>query len=60
MLFINTSFTSEQSAALGGAENILTTVIGIAAGINAPIELVVCAVLGSAIGKGLSVGLKKI
>ena len=46
--------------ALGGAENILTTVIGIAAGINAPIELVVCAVLGSAIGKGLSVGLKKI
>ena len=60
LLFINTTFTPEQSAALGGAENILTTVIGIAAGINAPIELVVCAVLGSAIGKGLSVGLKKI
>lgn len=61
LLFINTNlYSPEQSAALGGAENILTTVIGIAAGINAPIELVVCAVLGSAIGKGLSVGLKKI
>ena len=60
LLFMNTTFTPEQSNALGGATNILTTVIGIAAGINAPIELVVCAVLGSAIGKGLSVGLKKI
>lgn len=39
---------------------IIKTVIAIAAGINAPVELIVCAVLGSAIGKGLTVALKRV
>ena len=38
----------------------LKTVIAIAAGINAPIELLVCAVLGSAVGKGVAVALRKV
>lgn len=60
LLFFNVSFTAEQASSLGGVDTVLKTVIAIAAGINAPIELVVCAILGSAIGKGLSVALKKI
>ncbi len=59
LLFWDIQFTPEQAASLGGVDTVLKTVIGIAAGINAPIELVVCAVLGSAVGKGLSVALKK-
>ena len=53
-------FTAEQAAPLGGVDTVLKTVIGIAAGINAPIELLVCAILGSAVGKGLSVALKRL
>ena len=57
---MNLTFTPEQSASLGGADTVLNTVIAIAAGINAPIELLVCAVLGSAVGKGVVVALQKI
>lgn len=59
LFFMNMTFTPEQSAALGGVDTVLNTVIAIAAGINAPIELLVCAILGSAVGKGVSVALKK-
>ncbi len=59
LLFWNVQFTPDQAAALGGVDTVLKTVIGIAAGLNAPIELVVCAVLGSAVGKGLTVALKR-
>ncbi len=57
--FWTLEFTPEQAASLGGLDTVLKTVIGIAAGVNAPIELVVCAILGSAIGKGVSVALKR-
>ena len=60
LLFWNVQFTPEQATALGGVDTVLKTVIGIAAGLNAPIELVVCAVLGSAIGKGVSVALRRV
>lgn len=60
LCFWNTSFSAEQAQSLGGLDTALKTVITIAAGINAPIELVVCAILGSGIGKGLSVALKKV
>lgn len=60
LLFMNTTFTPEQSAALGGIDTALNTVIAIAAGLNAPIECAVCTVLGSAVGKGVSVALKKV
>lgn len=59
LLFWNVQFTPEQAASLGGVDTVLKTVIGIAAGLNAPIELLVCAVLGSAIGKGVSVALRR-
>lgn len=59
-LFWNLQFTPEQAAALGGVDTALKIVIGTAAGLNAPIELVVCAILGSAIGKGVSVALRKL
>lgn len=60
LLFWNVQFTAEQAASLGGVDTVLKTVIGVAAGINAPIELVVCAILGSAVGKGVSVALKRL
>lgn len=60
LCFYNISFTAEQAASLGGLDTVLKTVIAIAAGLNAPIELVVCAVIASAIGKALSVAIKKI
>lgn len=60
LCFWNTSFSPEQATSLGGVDTVLKTVIAIAAGLNAPIELVVCAVLGSGIGKGLSLALKKV
>lgn len=60
LLFWNVQFSAEQAASLGGVDTVLKTVIGIAAGINAPIELLVCAILGSAVGKGLSVALKRL
>lgn len=58
LLFFKTSFTPEQSAAFGGGNSIIPTVIAIATGINAPIEALICAVLGSAIGKALKVAFK--
>lgn len=58
--FWNVQFTSEQAASLGGVDTMLKTVIAIAAGLNAPIELAVCAILATAIGKALSVALKKV
>lgn len=60
LLFMNMTFTPEQAAALGGLDTVLNTVIAIAAGINAPIELIVCAILGTAIGKAVQMATKKI
>lgn len=60
LLFMNTTFTAEQAASLGGISDILNLVVITATGINAPVELLVCAVFGTAIGKGLSVALKKL
>lgn len=60
LLFMNMTFTPEQAATLGGLDTVLNTVIAIAAGINAPIELIVCAILGTAIGKAVQVATKKI
>lgn len=60
LFFMNLTFTPEQSASLGGADTVLNRVIAIAASTNAPIELLVCAVLGSAVGKGVVVALQKI
>lgn len=60
LCFWNTSFSPEQAQSLGGLDTALKTVIAIAAGVNAPVELIVCAILGSGIGKGLSVALKKV
>ena len=54
LLFMNFTFSPEQAASLGGIETALDIVILTAAGINAPIELAVCAVLGTAIGKAVS------
>lgn len=60
LLFFNVQFTPEQSEMLGGLSTALNTVIAIATGINAPIEMLVCAVIGSAVGKGVAVGIKKL
>lgn len=60
LLFMNLTFTPEQAASLGGLDTVLNTVIAIAAGINAPIEAVVCAILGTAIGKGVLSATKKL
>lgn len=60
LLFMNTTFSAEQAASLGGLTDVLNVVIATAAGINAPVELIVCAILGTAIGKGLSVAIKKL
>ena len=60
LLFFGVTFTPEQAASLGGVDTMLKTVIAIAAGLNAPIELLVCAVLGSAVGKGVSVALRRV
>lgn len=60
LLFWNVQFTPEQAASLGGVDTVLKTVIAIAAGVNAPIELVVCAILGSAVGKAVAVANRKL
>ena len=60
LLFMNMTFTPEQAAALGGLDTVLNTVIAIAAGINAPIELIVCALLGTAVGKAVHAATKKL
>lgn len=60
LLFWGVSFTPEQAVSLGGTDTVLKTVIAIAAGVNAPIELAVCAILGSAIGKGVAVALRRV
>lgn len=60
LFFMNMTFTPEQAASLGGVDTVLNAVIAIAAGLNAPIELLVCAILGTAIGKGVSLAIKKI
>lgn len=60
LLFWNVEFTPEQADALGGVDTVLKTVIAIAAGINAPIELIVCAILGSAIGKAVGFANRKL
>lgn len=59
LLFMNFTFSPEQAASLGGIETALDVVILTAAGINAPIELAVCAILGTAIGKAVSVAVSK-
>lgn len=58
--FGSLQFSPEQAASLGGVDTVLKTIIAIAIGVNAPIELAVCAILGSTIGKGVSVALKRI
>ncbi|MBR5233959.1 MAG: ECF transporter S component [Clostridia bacterium] len=60
LLFMNVTFTPEQAASLGGLDTVLNTVVAIAAGINAPIELIVCAILGTAIGKAVHTATKKL
>lgn len=60
LLFMNFTFTPEQAATLGGLDTVLNTVIAIAAGLNAPVELLVCAILGTAIGKGVAVATRKL
>lgn len=60
LLFWGVQFTPDQAEALGGVDTVLKTVIAIAAGVNAPIELLVCAVLGSAVGKGVAVALRRV
>lgn len=60
LLFMNMTFTPEQAATLGGLDTVLNTVIAIAAGINAPVELIVCAILGTAIGKAVHAAMKKL
>lgn len=58
LFFMNLTFTAEQAAALG-ADSVLSTIILIAAGVNAPVEALVCTVLGSAVGKGVAVATKR-
>lgn len=60
LLFMNFTFTPEQAASLGGLDTVLNTVIAIAAGINAPVELVVCAIIGTAVGKAVHAATAKI
>ena len=60
LLFMNFTFSAEQTAAMGGVDSAISTVVLIATGINAPIELIVCAILGTATGKGVSAATKKI
>ncbi len=60
LLFWNVEFTPEQATSLGGVDTVLKTVIGIAASVNAPIELIVCAILGSAVGKAVAVATRKL
>lgn len=59
LLYMNLTFTAEQAATLGGLDTVMDTVIALAVGINAPVELAVCAVLGTAIGKAVLTATKK-
>ncbi|MEG1845903.1 MAG: ECF transporter S component [Oscillospiraceae bacterium] len=59
IFFWGLKFTPEQSTNLGGVNTVLQTVIAIALGINAPIEVVVGGVLSSGISKALAVAMKK-
>ncbi len=59
LLFYNTQFTSDQAAALG-VDSVLKTAIAIATGLNAPVELLSCAVIGSAISKALFEATKRL
>lgn len=60
LLFFQTKFTADQAASLGGLESVLGVVTATAIGFNAPIELLVCAILGSAIGGAVQAALKKL
>lgn len=53
LCFWNFTFSPEQAQSLGGVDSALTTVIVIATGINAPIELAVCAIAGTAVSKAV-------
>lgn len=53
LLFMNKQFTPAEAEALGGLTNVLNTVIAIAAGVNAPIEMAVCGILGTAVTKAV-------
>lgn len=55
--FWSTRFTPEQAAAVG-AESVLKLAIAAALAVNAPVELAVCTILGSAAGKGVSAVLR--
>ena len=53
LLYFNLSFTPEQVEALGGLGSALTVVIVTATSINAPIELALCGVVGTAVSKAV-------
>ena len=53
LLFWNVVFTPEQAISLGGVDTVLKTVIILCTSINAPVEILACTLLSSAIGKGL-------
>ena len=53
LCFWNFTFSPEQAQSLGGVDSALTTVVLLATGINAPIELAVCGVAGTAVSKAV-------
>lgn len=59
-LFFGSHVFTPQEAVSIGADNVLHFVIATSVSINAPIELLVNTILGSAIGKAVSVAMKRI
>ena len=53
LLFFNLSFTPEQAEALGNLGSALAVVIVTATSINAPIELALCGIVGTAVCKAV-------
>lgn len=60
IFFWNLQFSPEQASQLGGLDTVLKTVIVMAAGLNAPVEALVCGVLASGISKALAVSMKRL
>lgn len=59
LIFGRVKFSADQSEALGGLDSVMSTIIYIAAGVNCPIEIAVCAVFGSAIGGAVTAAMKR-
>lgn len=53
LCFWNFTFSPEQAQSLGGVDSALTAVVLLATGVNAPIELAVCAAAGTAVSKAV-------